>query len=90
MVVLTRKEQGGTLAGEVSFERGRLALELGGQFGIGRLLDELQRCQEVIGSALQTSPQLELGTEPAGLAKDPLSAPLIVPEAGLGGQRLQL
>jgi hypothetical protein len=90
MVVLARKEQRRALAGEVILEGGRFALELGRQFGIRRLLDELQRCQEVVRAALQTSPQLDLGAEPAGLAKDLLSAPLIVPEAGLGGQRLQL
>jgi len=42
VIVFAGEEQGGPLAGEVLLERGGLAVELGGQLGIGRFLDQLE------------------------------------------------
>jgi hypothetical protein len=35
-------------------------------------------------------PEGDLGPEPVRLAEDPLGAPLVVPEAGLAGLRVEL
>jgi hypothetical protein len=90
LVVLTREEEGGSLAPEVDLEGGDLAVELGGQLGIARFLDELEGRQDVVGAVLEAAPQLDVGAQAVGLAEDLLGGPLVVPEAGLAGQRLQL
>jgi hypothetical protein len=83
VIVLTREEQGGPLAGEVLLERGGLAIELGGQLGIGRLLDELQCRQEVVSTPLECAPELNLRPEAACFPEDVLGGSLVVPEPGL-------
>jgi hypothetical protein len=89
-VVLAREEELGALPLEVLFECCRLAVELRGQLGIGRFLDELQGGQQVLGPAVETTPQLDLRSETIGVTKDPLGCPLVVPEAGGARLRLQL
>ena len=64
--------------------------QLGGQLRVTGLLDELEGRQEILDSCLEPPPQLDLGSEPVGLAEDLLGASLVVPEPGLAGQRLQL
>ena len=56
MIVLTREEQGGPLPGEILFEGRGLPIELCGQLRIGRLLDQLERGEEVVGAALDAAP----------------------------------
>jgi hypothetical protein len=84
VIVLAGEEQRGPLPGEVLVERGGLAVELGGQLGIGRFLDQLEGCEEIGRASLQAAPQLDLVPESAGLAEDLLGIPLVIPETGLG------
>ena len=88
MIVFAGEEQGGPLAGEVVLERGGLAVELGGQLGIARFLDQLEGCEEIGRAPLEAAPQLDLVPESAGLAEDLLGFPLVIPETGLGRLRL--
>ena len=88
MIVLAGEEQGGSLAGEVLLERGGLAVELGGQLGIGGFLYQLEGCEEVRGASLEAAPQLDLVPESAGLPEDSLGVALVIPETGLGRLRL--
>ncbi len=73
---------------EVGLEGGRLAVQLGGQLGIARLVDELEDREEVVGAGFEAPPQLDLGPQAACLAEDLLGRPLVVPEAGFGCPRL--
>jgi hypothetical protein len=88
VIVLAREEERGSLASEVLVEGGGLAVELGGQLGIGRFLDQLEGCEEVGRAPLEAAPQLDLVPESAGLAEDLLGFPLVIPETGLGRLRL--
>jgi hypothetical protein len=90
LVVLAREQEGGPLAPEVRLEGGDLAVELGGQLDVAGFLDELEGRQEIIDAALEAAPQLDLRAQAVGLAEDLLGGPLVVPEAGLAGQRLEL
>jgi len=90
LIVLAVEEQLRPLAGEVAFEGRALSVELGAQLGIIGLLEELGGRLEVGDSGQQAGPQLDLGAEAIGLAKDLLGGALIVPEPGFAGQRLQL
>jgi hypothetical protein len=90
LVVLAREQERGSLPAEVRLEGRRLAIELGAQVGIAGLLDQLEGRQEIVGPRFEASPQLDLGAEVACLAKDLLGGALVVPEAGLAGQRLQV
>jgi hypothetical protein len=88
VIVLAGEEQGGSLASEVLLERGGLAVELGGQLGIGRFLEQLESCEEIGRARLEAAPQLDLVPESAGLAEDLLGFTLVIPETGLGRLRL--
>ena len=56
MVVLAREEERRSLAAEVGLEGGRLLVQLGGQFGITGLVDELEDREEVVGAAFEAPP----------------------------------
>jgi hypothetical protein len=88
VIVLAREQQRGPLAGEVTLKRCSLAVELGGQLGVGRFLDELEGCQKIGGASFEAAPQLDLVPQPAGFAKDLLGVPLVIPETGFGRLRL--
>ena len=88
MIVLAGEEERGSLASEVLVEGGGLAVELRGQLGIGRFLDQLEGCEEIGRAPLEAAPQLDLVPESAGLAEDLLGFPLVIPETGLGRLRL--
>jgi hypothetical protein len=88
VIVLAGEEERGSLASEVLVEGGGLAVELGGQLGIGRFLDQLEGCEEIGRAPLEAAPQLDLVPESAGLAEDLLGFPLVIPETGLGRLRL--
>jgi hypothetical protein len=88
--VLAREQQGRALAGEVGLERGGVALELGLELGVGRLRKELDRGLEVGRARLEAPPRVDLGAQAVGLAEDLLGGSLVVPEAGLEGQGVEL
>jgi hypothetical protein len=88
LVVLAREQERRPLAAEVGLEGGCLLIQLNGELGVARLLDELENGEEVVSAGFEAPPQLDLGSEPAGLAEDLLGGPLVVPEAGLRCQRL--
>jgi hypothetical protein len=90
LVVLAREEERGSLAAEVGLEGLDLAVELGAQLGIARFLDQLERREEIVDPALEAPPQFDVGSQAVGLAEDLLGGPLVVPEPGLAGQRLEL
>src|SRR4029079_10529733 len=90
VVVLTGEQESGPLTPEVRLEARRLAVELRCQLGVAGFLDELQRCQEIVGAAFEAAPELDLVAELARLSQDLLGAALVVPEPGRGGQRLEL
>jgi hypothetical protein len=88
MIVLAGEQQRGPLAGEVLLEGGGLAVQLGGQFRIGRFLDQLEGRQEIRGPSLEAAPQLDFVAQSAGFPEDLLGFPLVIPEPGLGRLRL--
>jgi hypothetical protein len=81
-VVVTAEQQRRPFAGEVLLERGRDGAELGGQLGIGRLLDELEQSERFVGPRRQSAPELDLGAQAVGFTEDPLGGALVVPEPG--------
>jgi hypothetical protein len=88
--VLAREQQCGPFPIEVLLELRRRPIQLGGQLLVARLLDELERGQQIVDARLEAAPQLDLGAEAVGLAERLLGAALIVPEPGLAGQGLEL
>jgi hypothetical protein len=88
VIVLAVEEERGSLAGEVRLEGGSFAVELGGQLRIAGFLDELERCEEIVGPGFEAAPQLDLGSQAAGFAEDLLGGPLVVPEPRLCRLRL--
>jgi hypothetical protein len=89
-VVLAVEEQLCPLSAEVALKRGAFTVELGAEFGVIGFLEELRGRLEIRGAGQEPVPQLDLGSEAVGLAKDLLGGSLVVPEAGFAGQRLQL
>jgi len=82
-------------------EQGPLALELGaqgvglaGNIGLGVLVggvrEEVQQLLEVGGALLQRAPQGDLLAQALRLADDLLRRPLVVPEPGFAGARVEL
>jgi hypothetical protein len=90
LVVLAAEEEQRPLAGVVGGDRGGVALQLGGKLGIPRFFDERDELDEVVGASRQVAPQVDLGAQAVGLPEDPLRRALVVPEAGLPGQRFEL
>jgi hypothetical protein len=90
VVVLAREQQGRALAREVGLERGGVALELGLELGVGGLGEQLDGGLEVGGARLEALPGLDLGAQAVGFAKDLLCGSLVVPEAGLERQGVEL
>jgi hypothetical protein len=90
LIVLPREQERGPLSIEVPFELGRRPVELGRQLVVAGLLDQLEGREEIVDPRLEAAPQLDLGPKAVGLAQDLLGAALVVPEAGLAGQRLEL
>src|SRR3990172_2798436 len=90
IVVLAREEEGRPLAGEVGLEGGGLTIELGGQLDIVGLGHELDHGLEIGSPGEKAAPQVDLPAQAVGLAEDLLGRALVVPEAGLLGQRLEL
>jgi hypothetical protein len=90
VVVLAGEQQCRALAGEVGLQRRGVPCELGLQVGIWRFGDEFDARLEIVRAVQQALPDADLGTQAVGLAKDPLGAPLVVPEAGFEGQRVEL
>ena len=90
LVVLTREEQRRPLAREVGLERGGIAFELGLELGVRRLVQELDRGQQVVGAHQEVAPRRHLAAEAVGLAQDLLRGAAVIPEPGFLGQRLDL
>jgi hypothetical protein len=90
LVVLAVEEERGALALEVALELGVRPVELGAQLRIVRLADELERRFEVIDPLEDARPELDLRAEIGRLAEDLRRGPLVVPEAGLARQPLEI
>src|SRR6185436_21088334 len=90
LVVLAREQQRRPFPEEIGLEPGGIAIQLGFELRIGRLLDQLQRGEEVVPAGQQVLPGRDLGAEAVGLAKDLLGGPAVVPEVGRLGQRVDL
>jgi hypothetical protein len=88
--VFAGEQEGRAFPAEVRLERRAVALQFGLQVGVGRLIEELDRRLEVVGTCQQAAPRVDLGTEAVGLAEDLLRRPLVVPESGLERQRVEL
>jgi hypothetical protein len=88
VIVLAVEEERGSFPGEVRLEGGRLAVQLGGQLRVAGFLDQLEGREEIVRPGFEAAPQLDLGSQAAGLAEDFLGGPLVIPEPGLGGLRL--
>ena len=56
LVVLAREQERRPLATEVRLERGRLLVQLGGQFWITGLVNELEDREEVVGAGFKAPP----------------------------------
>jgi hypothetical protein len=90
-IVGTREEELAAGRAELGFERGGLPGELGLQLRIATgLVDQLDEGEQLLGAIQKAAPQADLGAQPVGLAEDALGGLLIVPEAGLLGQCLEL
>ena len=90
LVVFAGEQQRGPFAAEARLESGGVAFELGLELGVGGLREEVDGGEEVVGSPEEAFPQRDLLAQPVGLAEDLLSGALIVPEARLLGQRVEL
>jgi hypothetical protein len=90
VVVLAREQQLRPLALEVGLERAGLPFQLRRQLRIRRLLDQLERGEQVGDPALEAAPPLDLLAEAVGLAERLLRRALVVPESRLGRQRLEV
>jgi hypothetical protein len=90
LVVLAREEELGPLPLEVGGQGGEGIVELDGELGVVRLLDELEGREEVPDARLEAAPEVDLLAEAVRLAQGALCGSLVVPEAGLLGQRLEL
>jgi hypothetical protein len=90
IVVLTVEQERRPLAGEVLLERAGALIELPAELRVGRLLDQLEQGQQVVRTAGQPIPELDLGPQAVGLPEDPLGGSLVIPEAGLQGQGVEL
>jgi hypothetical protein len=90
LVVLAREQELGPLAIEVPPEGLALTIALGDELGVSRFLDQLAEGLEVRRAGEEPGPQLDLGAEGVGFAKDLLRRPLVVPEGGRAGQALEL
>jgi hypothetical protein len=88
--VLPGEQQGGPFSGEVGLERCGVTLELRLELGVWGLRDQLDGGFEVGRARAEGLPRLDLGAQAVGLAKDLLGRPLVVPETGLEGQRVEL
>jgi hypothetical protein len=89
-VELAGEEEQGPLPLEVALEGRGLAVELGGQLGIARFLDELEGGQEIVRPSVEVTPQTDVGAKTVGLAQDLLRGTLVVPETRGGCLRVQL
>jgi hypothetical protein len=83
------EQQRGPLAGEVALERGCIAVQFGLELRVGRLRQQIDGSFEVGGARRQGTPQVDLGAQAVGFAEDLLGVALVVPEAGLEGQRVE-
>ncbi len=90
VVVGAREQQRGPLAPVVGLEGRCVALQLGFELGVGRLSEELERGQQVVGAGSQLVPGVQLATQAFGLAHDLLRGAAVIPEPGFLGQRLDL
>jgi len=88
--MLTAEQEGGALPREVGLERRGIPVQLALELGIGRFLEQLDRGSEVVGPGQDVVPRRQLGSQAVGLAEDLLRGALVVPEAGLLGQRVEV
>jgi hypothetical protein len=88
--VLAGEQEGGPLAPEVDLQRRGVAVQLGLEFRVGRLVEELDGRLEIVDAGQDAAPDLDLGAQAVGLAQDLLGGALVVPEPGFLGQRLEL
>ena len=89
VVVRTGEEQRGPLAQVVDLERRGVAVELGLELGVGRLGEQLERREEIVGPGQELVPGRQLAAQAVGLAQDLLRGAAVIPEAGFLGQRLE-
>src|SRR5204863_5895347 len=78
-----------SLAFEVALEVIDGPVDLGLELGVAGLLGKLEGGPEIVRATQHPRPQLDLGPEAIGLAEDVLGCAAVVPEAGLGGARLE-
>jgi hypothetical protein len=90
LVVLAAEQERGPLPVEVALQRGVRLVELGRELGVVGLADKLERRLEVADARQEARPQLDLGAEVVRLGQRLGGGPLVVPEPGFGGQRLEL
>ena len=88
LVVFAREEQRRPFAQEVLLERREIALELGFEIGVGGLVEQLDRGQQVVGPDQEGAPGGDFVAKAVGLAQDLLGGPPVIPEPGFLGQRL--
>jgi hypothetical protein len=90
LVVLAGEEELRSFPVEIPFEAGGLTVELPGQLGVTRFLDELERREEVLRARAEASPQLDLRSEAVCLAENALRDALVIPEARRAGLCVEL
>jgi hypothetical protein len=81
LVVLAREEEGGPLTREVRVERREVAFELGLEFGVGGLVEQFDRGEQVVGAGQELLPRRDLAAQAVGFAQDLLRGSPVVPEA---------
>ena len=90
LVVLAGEQEGGPLTAEIDLQRRGVAIQLGLEVGIGRLVEELDGRLEIVDAGQDVAPDLDLGAQAVRLTQDLLGGALVVPEPGFLGQRLEL
>ena len=88
--MLAAEQQQRSLPLVVGIDRGEVPIQLRLEVSVAGLLDQGDDLDQVVRAPGKVSPRGELGAQVVRLAEDTLSAALIVPEAGLGGLRVEL
>jgi len=89
-VVLAAEQEQRALALELRRQGGGLTLEVGLRLGVGGVCEELGELGDVVRALLDGAPEGDLLAQALGLAGDLLRLPLVVPEPGLDGARVEL
>jgi hypothetical protein len=89
-VVLAGEQQQRALALELGAQRLRLAVDVSRGVRVGRVGEQIEQLDQVIGPLLEGSPERDLLAQALRLAQDLLRPALVVPEPGLARATVEI